>query len=196
MSLNRMKGKLAELDEQPLMQPFISLEYNILKIASGDTWTFFYIAVTITIGVGLFVQALQLIHIRNMSNVVLIVFGGITPAVLAIRVKFWMVYKCRQQQFLQDISMSKLSFAQDVGMLTITLVGFALIVSVFSEMQVETHTQKGNIMAACFSLFAGIFLGLGLAEIRILCRFKQIRSIEGKQNYYFLKPLFWTLLTS
>ena len=55
MSLNRMKSKLAELDEQPLMQPFISLEYNILKIASGDTWTFFYIAVTITIGVGLFV---------------------------------------------------------------------------------------------------------------------------------------------
>lgn len=172
------------------------MEYNILKIAGGDTWTFFYIAVTITLGVGLFIQALKMIYIRNMSNVVLIIFGGILPAILALRVKYWMVYTCRQPQLLQDISMSKLSFVQDVGMLIVTLVGFALILSTFSEMQIETHMQTDNITAACFSLLSGIFLGLGLAEIRIVCRFKNIRALEGKQNYYFLKPLFWTLLTS
>merc|ERR1712086_9784 len=145
MSLNKLKSKLAALEELPLKLPFISLEYNILKIAGGDTWTFFYIAVTITLGVGLFIQALKMIYIRNMSNVVLIIFGGITPAVLALRVKFWMVFTCRQPQLLHDISMSKLSFAQDLGMLTITLVGFALILSTFSEMQMETHLQADNI---------------------------------------------------
>ena len=110
-----------------------------------------------------------------MSNVVLIIFGGITPAVLAIRVKFWMIYRCRQPQFLQDISMSKMSFAQDMGMLTITLIGFALILSTFSELQIETHLYKDNVVAACLSLISGICLGLGLGEIRILCRFKEIR---------------------
>ena len=159
---------------------FISLEYNVLKVSSGDTWTFFYIALMITLGVGLFMQALKMIYIRNMSNVILIVFGGIAPAVLAIRVKFWMIYRCRQPQFLQDISMSKMSFAQDAGMLTVTLIGFALILSTFSELEIETHMYQDNIKAACFSLVSGICLGLGLAEIRILCRFREIRSIEGK----------------
>jgi hypothetical protein len=54
--------------------------------------------------------------------------------VLALRVKFWMVYTCRQPQLIHDISMSKLSFYQDLGMFTITLVGFALILSNFSEL--------------------------------------------------------------
>ena len=50
--LQRLQDKLEALQSKP--QGFISLEYNILKIAGEDTWTFFYIAVTLTIGIGFF----------------------------------------------------------------------------------------------------------------------------------------------
>lgn len=56
--------------------------------------------------------------------------------------------------------------------------------------------DRKNILAVCFSLVAGVCIGLGMAEIRILCRFKEIRASERRQNYFFLKPLFWTLITS
>ena len=49
-------------------------------------------------------------------------------------------------------------------------------------------------MAVCSALISSLFLGLGMAELRILTRFKEIRTKDNKQNYFFLKPLFWTLL--
>ena len=96
-----LKTKLAVLEEEkPLKVPFISLEYNVLKIASKDTWTFLYVAVTLTVGVIFFVQALKLIQIKCLSNVILIVFGGIAPSIFAMRVKYWMIYTCKMEQFL------------------------------------------------------------------------------------------------
>ena len=157
---------------------------------------FFYIAIVLTVGLGFYFAALNLIHYRNLSNVVMIIFGGLTPAVLAMRVKFWMLYQCRQSQFLYDRNVSKQSFIWDIGMFVLALVGFALIISNFSQMYTLSSSQKGNVLAVCFCLISGVCIGLGLAEIRILCRFKEIRTTERKQNYYFLKPLFWTLLTS
>lgn len=78
----------------------------------------------------------------------------------------------------------------------LVLVGFALILATFCLQYTQSESQKGNVIAICFSFVSGIFIGLGMAQIRILCRFKEIRERENRQNYYFLKPLFWTLLTS
>lgn len=174
------------------------MEYNILKIDSNDTRTFFYIAVNLTLAIGFFFQALQLIHFRNLSNVLLIIFGGLAPAVLALRVKYWMVYSCRQHQqsLLPEGAIGKGSFLQDLFVFVLVLVGFALILATFTQIYIESKEQKDNLMAVCFCLISGVCMGLGLAEIRILCRFKELRSSQGKQNYFFLKPLFWTLLIS
>lgn len=87
---------MSALESKPLS--FISLEYNILKVAGEDTWTFFYIAVCLTLGVGFLFQALTFISFSYLTNVLLITFGGLTPAVLAMRVKYWMVYKCGRSQ--------------------------------------------------------------------------------------------------
>lgn len=81
-------------------------------------------------------------------------------------------------------------------MFVLALVGFALILSAFCELLAESKNQKDNVIALCFCLISGLAIGLGLAEIRILCRFKEVRADEKKQNYFFLKPLFWTLLTA
>ena len=147
-------------------------------------------------GLGFYFASLNLIHFRNQSNVVLIIFGGLTPAVLAMRVKFWMVYQCQQRQFLYDDHVSPASFVKDIILFVLAFVGFALILATFSQIYAASSLERGNLLAICFCLISGVCIGLGLAEIRILCRFKEVRTNERKQNYYFLKPLFWTLLTA
>lgn len=83
---------------------FISLEYNILKIEREDTWTFFYIAVMLTVGIGFYFEALSYVNYKDQSNVILIIFGGLVPSVLAMRTKCWMIYQCRLNNFIQDNS--------------------------------------------------------------------------------------------
>jgi hypothetical protein len=86
----------------------------------------------LTLGFGFYFQALNFMEYRKLSNVVLIIFGGLAPAILAVRVKFWMVFTCTKPQFLPDLPVTKNSFMWDCLSLAIALVGFALIVSTFS----------------------------------------------------------------
>lgn len=41
---------------------------------------------------------------------------------------------------------------------------------------------------------SGIFLGIGLSQVRILCSFKMVRAKSLQQNYNFMKPFFFTFL--
>lgn len=88
-TLERLNKRLEELKPKG----FVSVEYNILKIAPEDTWTFFFIALSLTLGIGFYFFALSYIHYQNQSNVTLIIFGGLMPAIFSLRVKYWMVYQ-------------------------------------------------------------------------------------------------------
>jgi hypothetical protein len=53
-----------------------------------------------------------------------------------------------------------------------------------------------NMVSIGLSSVSGILLGVGLAEVRILCSFKKVRDKQKRQNYSYMIPLFYTLLVS
>ena len=108
----------------------------------------------------------------------IIIFGGLSPAVLAMRVKYWMLKKSHKydQFYIHETGITKKSLGLDICMFVIGLAGFALITTAFSETFMQDN--KDNLIAVCFCLISAICIGLGLAEIRILCKFKEIRASE------------------
>lgn len=43
-------------------------------------------------------------------------------------------------------------------------------------------------------MVSGILLGMGCAEVKIICSFKYWRDMKNYKNYNYLKILFWTLM--
>lgn len=68
----------------------------------------------------------------------------------------------------------------DMFVLVMVLAGFALILATFSQQYSLSLIDKDNVVAVCFAFVSGLCIGLGLAEMRILCRFKEIRAKEMK----------------
>ena len=67
-------------------------KFNLLNIAKEDRMTFVYISLNMVVGVGLFLQSLLYIDIRQHILILILVFGGVLPSVMNLKVEYWMKY--------------------------------------------------------------------------------------------------------
>jgi len=107
-----------------------------------------------------------------------------------------MAYKCKIPNFVDvptqgGLGLDNLNFA-------VMLVGIITLAEMFgtktTTIGLATTFTYDNMVAIIFAFLAGLCLGYGLSEVRILCSFKMVRTKLYKQNYNYLKPLFYTLL--
>ena len=104
-----------------MLKELISRDYNILMIAKEDRLTFGLISLCLTVGVGLYFLAIQNVSSINFSLVSLIIFGGVTPTVMNLRVRCWGAYQCRMPNYI-DVP-TKIGLIVDFSMLILVLIG-------------------------------------------------------------------------
>lgn len=62
--------------------------------------TFVYISLNMVIGVGLFLESLIYIDVRQNVLVVILVFGGVIPTVMNLKVEYWMKNQCKIKNYI------------------------------------------------------------------------------------------------
>jgi len=122
------------------------------------------------------------------------------PLVLNLHVRKWQAYKCKLPNFIEVPTQGGIGL--DHLNLAVAIVGAVCLGENFgTEQSIFTYNKDipieytySTLVAIFASFISGCLLGYGLAEIRILCSFKNVREKLYKQNYNYLKPLFYTLL--
>jgi len=99
-------------------------EKNLL-IAKADRISFLVTALSLTVGVGFYFNALRYISIYKFSFVTIIIFSGLTPVIMNLRVHSWMFNECKIPHLIDKPS--QCDMAVDSLNLVYVLVGIGII---------------------------------------------------------------------
>jgi len=113
------------------------------------------IAISTTIGSMLYMKSILMIDVHLYSLVVFIVFGGMVPAIMNLRMRSWMSFECKAPNFIKVPTSCGMTV--DVFIVCFVVLGAALIINVFWN----KNTQ--NVVAFVLSLLSGLFLGFAMA---------------------------------
>mmetsp|Transcript_9322 Transcript_9322/g.15714 ORF Transcript_9322/g.15714 Transcript_9322/m.15714 type:complete len:536 (+) Transcript_9322:39-1646(+) len=188
-----------------LLPRYVSQDLNILQIPRSDRNKIALISLSYTFGIVLFIYAVQIVHRQVFSLACLLVFGGMAPSVMNLRIRLWMAYECKIKNFLQ--LPTKRELVIDVVAFGLTFLGccmlaFGVGVKNSKEPLFQLNYLSSpikvyhDLVAFVFALLAGISLGICFGEIRILCHFKQIRERQMDLNYNHMKPILYCLIVS
>ena len=127
----------------------------------------FFSSVCISASAIMLFNAIKMMDSQYFSFMVFISFGGLAPVVMNLRVRMWMSSLILLRNYI-DMP-SKCGLVIDFLNLIIVIFGVALAITICPR-------DYDNIVSIALSALSGIFMGLGLAEIKILCSFKTIRD--------------------
>lgn len=92
-------------------------------------------------------------HLYSLT--VFIVFGGMVPAIMNLRMRSWMSYECKAPNFVKIPTSCGITV--DVCILCFVALGIAIIMNVF------WHQNTQNVIAFALALVSGLFLGIAMA---------------------------------
>ena len=114
-------------------------------------------------------------------------FGGFVPGVFNLYVRLWMLFQkrndlLREEHHFPTCCGTVFDFA-NLGLMAISflfmIVGVTSAPVVGSTVAHEERLQN-NIVAISLTLLSGVLLGTGLAQVKILCSFKELRELLNK----------------
>ena len=76
------------------------------------------------IGTGLFLESLLYMDIRQYMLILILVFGGIIPTVMTLKVNHWMKYQCAIRNFISEPSYAE--YITDWICFILAIAGFAV----------------------------------------------------------------------
>jgi hypothetical protein len=135
----------------------------------------------------MFFNSIKMMDFEFFSLPIVITFGGFAPCVMNLRIRMWLAFGCPVKMYIDNPS----SCGMVLDFLNLVFVVLAIALSV-----TICPNNYQNMVSIGLSSVSGILLGVGLAEVRILCSFKTVRDKLKRQNYSYLMPLFYTLLVS
>lgn len=102
----------------------------------------------------LYIKSILMIDTHLYSLTVFIVFGGMVPAIMNLRMRSWMSYERAPNFFKVPTSCG---ITVDILIVCFVALGIALIINVFWS----KNTQ--NVIAFVLALLSGLFLGFVMA---------------------------------
>ena len=92
-------------------------------------------------------------HLYSLT--VFIVFGGMVPAIMNLRMRSWMSYECKAPNFIKVPTSCGITV--DLLIVCSVALGIALVINVFWS------KNSQNVIAFVLALLSGLFLGVVMA---------------------------------
>jgi len=133
--------------------------------------------------------SIQRVSAGNFALVSLIIFGGLTPTVMNLRVRCWAAYECKLKHYIEVPT--KIGLIVDASMLILALAGTGCVFYGFGgvftwgnsgdDMSLIASKESFNdFISFCLAIVSGILIGVGLGQTRILCGFNLVREKDGR----------------
>lgn len=153
---------------------------QIFNIAHEDRLQFLVIGVLLFAGITLFYFSVNI-----LTSLESIVIGfGLVPCIVNLRVRLWMAYQCKIQNYVDLPSESGLC---------VDLINLVLS---FGGITIFAISHSNNWLPIVLASLSSILIGIGIGEVRIICSFKMVREKLVQKNYDFHVPLVATLMIS
>ena len=138
-----------------------------MKLMPQDRCKVLVLSFSVAASAIIFFHSIKLIETQFFSLPILIVFGGLAPCIMNLKIRIWISFECSAKMYIDNPTTCGLVL--DFINLVIVVLSVALSITICPD----SYENMVSIGLACAS---GILLGIGLAEVRILCSFKTVRD--------------------